>query len=71
MEQINEVKEEINEQMDVRYLMKQLQHFEPVNKLLLEEHRVVASLLMKQPTLPEVRTLRKVSQLYDKMMAGL
>ena len=68
VEEINEVREEATEQMDVRYILKQLQHFSKVNKILLEEHRLICSHLTKHPTLAEVKKMRKICQYYDKVI---
>ena len=68
VEEINEVREEATEQMDVRYVLKQLQHFSKVNRILLEEHRLICSHLTKHPTLAEVKKMRKICQYYDKVI---
>ena len=67
MQEIDHVREEATEQMDIRYVIKRIQNLERVNNLLLKEHQIISASLSKPLTVDEAKRLRKITQYYGKV----
>ena len=68
MKDIDDARQEINQQMDVKYLIKRIQKIEGINKLILGERNLILTCLSKSPNIDEVRRMRKIMQYYDKVI---
>ena len=68
MEIINAAREEANEQLDARLIIKKLERLERVNELLINERNLVCAQLIAPPTIEKIKKLRKITQYYDKVI---
>ena len=57
---IAEAKEEISEQMDVRLILKKLNFYDNVTRVLLKEHQILGLYLADPPTIEHHAKMRKV-----------
>ena len=68
MEIINAAREEANEQLDARLIIKKLERLERVNQLLISERNLICAQLIAPPTIEKIKKLRKRTQYYDKVI---
>lgn len=68
MQRIDDAREEANEQLDIRLIMKKIRYFEWSLNLLLDRTHRMASQIVKPLTISESREQRKLLEYYDKVI---
>ena len=67
---IDAAREEANEQIDIRLLLRRIAHLEEVNKGLVSEGEDACIYLTEDQNIEEVKSRRKIIDYYDKIVQG-